>query len=306
VAERLLRALTVLLVLGVAGLAFVVSFEAIAPSRSRRVRSRPRLAGARRCWSTPSGSCASPEAPRASTSWASTTTKWSPGSGAAGSTCSAGRRPSHGVDPRQGLGGDPSALPGPGSRRHRGSGQPRATRLGSLLSLGNSAAKFAGIDRYVHERLAIFASNKHGRRGRNWASRYDRRWLRGLGVHRFDRHGPLRDCACLTVNDVGKPCAGEPHARFDGGRWRSDQVDQPAAYPTTRHWLDDGRTAASAGRRAGNPHGQFSRRCAGRPRGGSGRPAGRARRWPAGRRSLPRRPGPRSSARGSGSRCRCR
>ena len=27
----------------------------------------------------------------------------------------------------------------------------------------------------------------------------------------------LRDCACLTMNDVGEPCAGEPHARFDRG-----------------------------------------------------------------------------------------
>ena len=40
----------------------------------------------------------------------------------------------------------------------------------------------------------------------------------------------LETCACLTMNDVGEPCAGEPHARFDrgplatrnqtcGGRW---------------------------------------------------------------------------------------
>jgi group II intron reverse transcriptase/maturase len=56
---------------------------------------------------------------------------------------------------------------------------------GAYFRWGNSAAKFAAIDRYVHERLAIFASNKHGRRGRNWASRYDGRWLRGLGVHRL-------------------------------------------------------------------------------------------------------------------------
>ena len=27
----------------------------------------------------------------------------------------------------------------------------------------------------------------------------------------------LGDCACLTMNGVGKPCAGEPHARFDRG-----------------------------------------------------------------------------------------
>jgi hypothetical protein len=56
---------------------------------------------------------------------------------------------------------------------------------GAYFRWGNSAAKFAAVDRYVHERLAIFASNKHGRRGRNWASRYDGRWLRGLGVHRL-------------------------------------------------------------------------------------------------------------------------
>ena len=27
----------------------------------------------------------------------------------------------------------------------------------------------------------------------------------------------MGDCACLTMNGVGKPCAGEPHARFDRG-----------------------------------------------------------------------------------------
>jgi hypothetical protein len=32
--------------------------------------------------------------------------------------------------------------------------------------------KFATIDRYVNERLAIFASTKHGLRGRNWATRF--------------------------------------------------------------------------------------------------------------------------------------
>lgn len=32
-----------------------------------------------------------------------------------------------------------------------------------------------------------------------------------------DRDGPLLGCACLTVNGVGEPGAGEPHARFDRG-----------------------------------------------------------------------------------------
>ena len=27
----------------------------------------------------------------------------------------------------------------------------------------------------------------------------------------------LGECACLAVKNIGKPCAGEPHARFDEG-----------------------------------------------------------------------------------------
>src|SRR6266536_1471119 len=44
------------------------------------------------------------------------------------------------------------------------------------------------------------------------------------------------DCACLTVNDVGKPGAGEPHARFDRGPlakqqpWRAG-IDAPTGKP---------------------------------------------------------------------------
>ena len=44
------------------------------------------------------------------------------------------------------------------------------------------------------------------------------------------------------VNGVGEPCAGEPHARFDGGReetntsWAQTALwcQAPLAYPTTR------------------------------------------------------------------------
>ena len=50
---------------------------------------------------------------------------------------------------------------------------------------GNSARKFDAIDRYVHERLAIWASSKHGRHGRNWQSRYTAAWLARLGVYRL-------------------------------------------------------------------------------------------------------------------------
>jgi len=41
---------------------------------------------------------------------------------------------------------------------------------------GNSARKFDEIDRYVHERLAIWASAKHRRHGRNWQHRHTAAW----------------------------------------------------------------------------------------------------------------------------------
>ncbi len=46
----------------------------------------------------------------------------------------------------------------------------------------------------------------------------------------------MENCACLTMNGVGEPCAGEPHARFDRGPLgRSSELDE-------RH---DGRESAS-------------------------------------------------------------
>jgi RNA-directed DNA polymerase len=57
---------------------------------------------------------------------------------------------------------------------------------GAYFRYGNSARKFAMIDSYVHERLAIFASIKHGLRyHRNWSHRFTWAWLRGLGVYRL-------------------------------------------------------------------------------------------------------------------------
>jgi hypothetical protein len=54
---------------------------------------------------------------------------------------------------------------------------------GNYFRHGNSARQFNKVDSYVHERLAILASNKHARRGRNWASHYNGAWLRRLGVY---------------------------------------------------------------------------------------------------------------------------
>ncbi|MGK2933610.1 MAG: group II intron reverse transcriptase/maturase [Solirubrobacterales bacterium] len=50
---------------------------------------------------------------------------------------------------------------------------------------GHSEAKFAAVDSYVHERLALFASKKYGVSGRNWARRFTVAWCRDLGVYRL-------------------------------------------------------------------------------------------------------------------------
>jgi RNA-directed DNA polymerase len=54
---------------------------------------------------------------------------------------------------------------------------------GNYFRHGNSARKFAQIDSYVHERLAILAANKHGLSGRKWLERINSAWLARLGVH---------------------------------------------------------------------------------------------------------------------------
>src|SRR5215204_877496 len=68
------------------------------------------------------------------------------------------------------------------------------------------------------------------------------------------RHHPLPIGACLTVNDVGEPCTGEPHARFDGGPLAKRKctpsalsADQPAAYPTAAPLLDNHAVTAERG-----------------------------------------------------------
>ena len=52
---------------------------------------------------------------------------------------------------------------------------------------GNSAKKFAHVDAYVHERLMIWMSHKHGlARRRNWR-RFDHQWLQSIGVLRLEQ-----------------------------------------------------------------------------------------------------------------------
>jgi group II intron reverse transcriptase/maturase len=56
---------------------------------------------------------------------------------------------------------------------------------GTYFRYGNSGQKFAQIDAYVNERLAILASAKHGLQGRNWVSRFNYQWATQLGIYRL-------------------------------------------------------------------------------------------------------------------------
>ncbi|MCA1700519.1 MAG: hypothetical protein LC790_17105, partial [Actinobacteria bacterium] len=62
---------------------------------------------------------------------------------------------------------------------------PALRGWGTYFCYGNSAQKFATIDAYVHQRLAMLASNKHGLRGWNWTTRFTYEWVSSLGVYRL-------------------------------------------------------------------------------------------------------------------------
>ncbi|MGH7149397.1 MAG: group II intron reverse transcriptase/maturase, partial [Planctomycetota bacterium] len=89
---------------------------------------------------------------------------------------------------------------------------------GNYFKTGNATLKFTQLDRYVRDRVARWMWRRGGQRT---SFRFDR-WpavrLHALGLHR------LRGTVCYPVNatsakTLGKPCAGNPHARFERGGW---------------------------------------------------------------------------------------
>ena len=100
-------------------------------------------------------------------------------------------------DPGQGQGGNQPARGGPRGRVGGRGPQPRLAGLGAYFRYGNSARRFAQLDRYVRERLAIFASIKHGRHGRNWQRHYTWAWYSRLGIYRLS--GRTRDRAAHAL-----------------------------------------------------------------------------------------------------------
>jgi RNA-directed DNA polymerase len=56
---------------------------------------------------------------------------------------------------------------------------------GAYFRMSNASFEFGQIDRYVHERLALFLNKKARRSGRNWSERYPWAYFERLGVHRL-------------------------------------------------------------------------------------------------------------------------
>lgn len=56
---------------------------------------------------------------------------------------------------------------------------------GNYFRYGNSSRKFHAVDSYVHQRMALLASDKYGLHGRNWATRFTHGWMTDLGIYRL-------------------------------------------------------------------------------------------------------------------------
>ncbi len=90
---------------------------------------------------------------------------------------------------------------------------------GNYFCTGNASRKFNQLDEYVFERLHRFMLRRHGRNLRaGRAEAWTRKWFWDLGLHRM--LGTVRYPKPCTLHEktTVKPCAGNPHARFERRR----------------------------------------------------------------------------------------
>jgi group II intron reverse transcriptase/maturase len=95
---------------------------------------------------------------------------------------------------------------------------------GNYFRTGNAARKFNQLDEYAYERLRRFMVKRHGRNLRaGRAGAWTRDWFWDLGLHRL--RGTIRYPKPCMLHDktTGKPCAGNPHARFERRRVETDR-----------------------------------------------------------------------------------
>jgi RNA-directed DNA polymerase len=90
---------------------------------------------------------------------------------------------------------------------------------GNYFCTGNASLKFNRVDEYAYARLHGLMVKRHGRNLRaGRASVWTREWFWELGLHRL--RGTIRypKPCMLHEKTTVKPCAGNPHARFERRR----------------------------------------------------------------------------------------
>jgi len=90
---------------------------------------------------------------------------------------------------------------------------------GNYFRTGNAARKFNQLDGYVWRRLHRFMVRRHGRHleaGR--ASAWTQQWFGDQGLHRLRGTVRYPKPCLLHEKTTVKPCAGNPHARFERRR----------------------------------------------------------------------------------------
>ena len=114
----------------------------------------------------------------------------------------------------------------------RGS-QPRAARLGELLPLRKLRARSSTTSTPTSTNASRSSpAPSTDSKGRNWSHRFNYEWVDPARHLPPQRNGETDACVCQPVNDVGEPCAGEPHARFDAAAGGNPgPVGQPARSP---------------------------------------------------------------------------
>jgi group II intron reverse transcriptase/maturase len=89
---------------------------------------------------------------------------------------------------------------------------------GNYFRTGNADRKFNQLDDYVHERLTRWLYRRGGQRARYWPSRWPHARFFEMGLHQL-RTTVRYPAQATPVKALVKPCAGNPHARFERGRW---------------------------------------------------------------------------------------
>jgi len=89
---------------------------------------------------------------------------------------------------------------------------------GNYFRTGNADRMFNQLDDYVHERLLRWFRRRGGQRVRYAPGRWPHARFHEMGLYR------LRGTVCYPtqatpVKTIGKPGAGNPHARFERGSW---------------------------------------------------------------------------------------